>query len=111
MLNKKYRGLSEADISAIFTGPHKTEVNRFFRINWVAITKTHPQFVVIVPPNVERSAVKRNRLRRKAYEMIRLRFEKWTHCLQIAILIKPPAAKLTSQQFKESFLALFTKIR
>jgi len=109
MLKKQFRGLSEKDVSHLFSGPHKTMGNSYFRVNWQDSDKNFPQFVVVTPRKIVKSAVERNRLRRQIYELIRLGFLHWTGGIRVAILIKNASLELPRRQFRDEFVQLMHK--
>ncbi len=109
MLPKKHRGLSPDQVSELFTKEHQTLSNHFFRINYRFCDQSRAQFAVMVQPKVERSAVSRNRLRRRVYEVIRLHFESWTTGVRVVILVKKNAALLDRAKVREEFLAIFKR--
>ena len=111
MLKKKYRGLTEAEVSELFTGPHQSQANRFFRVNWISTEQNFPQFVVVTPRKIEKSAVMRNSLRRRIYEMIRLGFSQWTQGYRVAILVKNPALESSAREFRDAFQQLMQKAK
>jgi len=111
MLKKQYRGLTEAEVSELFSGSHESVGNRIFRVNWSTSEQSFPQFVVITPKKLHKSAVIRNRLRRRIYEMIRREFSRWTEGFRVAILVKNPALESSPSEFKEAFTKVMEKAK
>lgn len=111
MLKKKYRGLSELEISELFKKKSLSSIgNTFFRINWMKSNNEYPQFVVIVNKKLHKSAVKRNTVRRKVYEMVRQEFSLWTEGIRVAILVKKSALEYSPSEFDSAFGEVIIKL-
>ena len=110
MLSKRYRGLSAPQVGALFSGPHKSAVNSFFRVNWAVSPLPSARFAVITPGSLCPSAVLRNRMRRRVCELVRLYFEHWTRGLRVAILVKKAALTASPEVLKASLLPLLKKL-
>lgn len=110
MLKKAHRGLSPSQVSKLFSAPHQTVANSFFRVNWAASSDTPVKFSIITPGSLTRSAVLRNRFRRRFSELVRLNFRDWTARLQVAILVKKAALTATPDQLRKALLSLLAKI-
>ena len=107
MLKKMYRGLTSQDISELFDKKTARSLsNSFFRVNWMKSASPFPKFAVIVTPNIHKSAVRRNSLRRAIYEIIRLNFKDWTQGLRVAILVKKSALDCPYGILQEKLLSL-----
>ena len=71
MIAKKFRFHGHASLKFVFSrGQHAR--SRFFSVKWVKNPRRHqPRFAVVVSKKVFKSAVKRNRIRRRVYEIAR----------------------------------------
>lgn len=112
MLEKKFRGLKPSDVSELFKREGvKSTATRYFRVNWKSYSQGYPQFVVITTSKTAKSAVVRNRLRRRIYEMIRLNLNDWTEGLRVAILVKSLAVELKPAKFRDEFTELMSEAK
>lgn len=69
------------------------------------------RFCVVISANLEPLAVKRNRLRRRIYEIIRLNTARIAEGRDIIVIGKKPLAKLDYHGISVSLLNLLKKIR
>ena len=109
MLKKKFRGLSTTEVSDLFKGRASSVGSRFFRINWKATSQDFPEFVVITPRSLHKSAAHRNRFRRQVYSLIERVFSDWTRGVRVAILVKNGALTCSRREFEDHFLRLLQK--
>jgi len=110
MLKKLYRGLKPREISDLFQKKGVNSVsNRYFRINWMDSDQPHPRFVVITSAKLTKSALLRNKMRRRLYEMVRNEYSEWTRGVRVAILVKTPALTSGLSEFRNGFYELMRK--
>jgi len=110
MLKKEHRGLKSSEIADLFKGDSVDSIsNKYFRLNWQKSEKDSSQFVIIVSKKVHKSAVVRNKLRRKVYEMVRQGFSMWTESKRVAILIKNSALDCSAKELRKEFQDLIEK--
>lgn len=110
MLKKINRGLTRVQVAELFSKDAMTASNALFRIRWKSAPQAFPQFVVITTPTLHRSAVQRNRVRRRVYEWIRLNLKDWTKGIWVAILCKKPVLMATYQELGSALHQLFHRI-
>ncbi|MCL2173828.1 ribonuclease P protein component [Candidatus Saccharibacteria bacterium] len=71
MISQKYRFHGHGSLRYVLTSGHRTR-SEFFTIKWAVNQHRHyPRVAIIVSKKIFKSAVKRNRLRRRLYEIIR----------------------------------------
>lgn len=75
MLNKKYRFHSRGGVRYVYQ-KGKTIRTPKMSLTFAENSKGFTRVGVVVSKKVEKSAVKRNRIRRRIYEVIRLNFDK-----------------------------------
>ncbi len=75
MLSKKYRFHSRGGVKYVY---QKGKTVRTAKMSLIFLdnTRGYTRFAVVVSKKVEKSAVKRNRMRRRIYEVLRLNLEK-----------------------------------
>ncbi|MBR3353167.1 ribonuclease P protein component [Candidatus Saccharibacteria bacterium] len=74
MLKKKYRFHSRGGVRYVYQHG-KTVRRQQIALVFVPNTKGYTRFAVVVSKKVEKSAVGRNRIRRRVYEALRLNFD------------------------------------
>jgi ribonuclease P protein component len=84
--------------------------NLVLRYQHGGFQKVHSRFAVTVGLKVYPKAVKRNRLRRQIYEIIRLNLSLLKNPVDMMISTKPPITRLTSEQTKKIIITLLKKI-
>jgi ribonuclease P protein component len=71
MISQKYRFHGHNSLKYVFTNGQMAR-SRFFTIKWVVNERRHhPRLAVVVSKKIFKSAVKRNRIRRRVYEIAR----------------------------------------
>ena len=75
MLNHKYRFHSRGGVRYVYK-KGKTVRNPKMSLVFVENTRGFTRVAVVVSKKVEKTAVKRNRIRRRIYEVVRLNFDK-----------------------------------
>ncbi len=110
MLKKTQRDLDSREIQKLFKNADESIGSSFFRINLLYEDSDTSQFVVLTPKKFDRSAVVRNRMRRKIYALLRKHFSDWTAGLRVAILVKSPAKDCNYQELEKQILKLMKKI-
>ena len=75
MLNHKYRFHSRGGVRYVYK-KGKTVRNPKMSLVFVENTRGFTRVAVVVSKKVEKTAVKRNRIRRRVYEVVRLNFDK-----------------------------------
>ena len=109
-LPKKLRLHRAKDIEKVFRRSFKLEAELFFvRVH----RKTGPpgRVMVVVPKKVSKSAVLRNRLRRRTLEEARKRLKPESLSLDLAFTIKPAAASAARGALIKDLNALFGRLR
>ena len=72
--------------------------------------RVHSRFAVVVSKKIYKSAVKRNRIRRRIYEIIRLHKDDITPSYDVALtVLDPEVLVLPPQELKQSILSLLEK--
>lgn len=107
MLPKSHRGLQSSQIRTLFSGETSSLSNRYFRINWQTENVDQSQFVVIISKKTEKTAVKRNLMKRRVYQSLQEFFSDWTVAARVAILVKSPATQASSFQCHQALQNLF----
>jgi ribonuclease P protein component len=71
MISQKYRFHGHNSLRFVFANGQMTR-SKFFTIKWVVNERRHyPRLAVVVSKKIFKSAVKRNRIRRRVYEIAR----------------------------------------
>jgi len=70
MISQKYRFHGRSSLKYVFTNGNNIR-NSFFSVKWTANShRKHPRVAVIVSKKVYKSAVRRNRIRRRVYTAV-----------------------------------------
>jgi ribonuclease P protein component len=82
-----------------------------FTIKYVHNQKrVHSRFVVVVSKKIYKSAVKRNRIRRRLYEVVRMQYEKIKPSHDVVITVLDPSIiKAEPSDINEQLLSLLEK--
>jgi ribonuclease P protein component len=71
MISQKYRFHGHNSLRYVFANGHMAR-SKFFSVKWAANERRyHPRLSVVVSKKIFKSAVKRNRIRRRIYEIAR----------------------------------------
>lgn len=107
MFAKKHRLGSTKNIQLTFRRG-RNFFNSFFIVRFLPRPETASRFAVIVSTKVDKSAVKRNRLKRLLRETIKKRMDVLPKG-DYAVVVKPAAGKLPEAQALTSFKELMEK--
>ncbi len=87
MIPVKYRFHGHGSLRYLFKNAQAVRA-RHITVKYVANPRRkHPRFSVVVSKKVHKSAVGRNRIRRRLYEIIRLNIPKLTNTYDVALII------------------------
>ena len=101
-----HRLQSTKDIRALFRlGRHRE--SSFFRITTRRNTLLYSRFAFIAPKTINKKAVVRNRLRRRAREWIRMHVAASSYSFDVALTFKKTGVTATKNQFYEDIATLF----
>lgn len=106
MQSKKGR-LNRNDFSRFFASGRRAH-NKYFQVVYTPYHTLH--ISVVVPKKVARQAVKRNKLRRKIYHILKQEHKKGMKAGVYIIIVKEAAAGLNSLDLKEMLKLLIGKI-
>lgn len=107
MLNKKNRIGNPKVIEKLFD-KGKLYKNHFLIFKYEKSPSDTPQFAVVVSKKIYRKAVKRNRLRRQIYEILRLNLELLKENVKALVIARPSSQKASFQELSKS-IAKFLK--
>ena len=110
MIAQKYRFHGHASLKYVFqhgAGEH----GKMFAVRYVENPhRSHPRIAVVVGKKIYKSAVKRNRIRRRIYEIVRP-FVKTAPAIDIAIIVNSPDVLHVSHgELTIQLLPIFDKI-
>lgn len=72
--------------------------------------RTDPRFAIVISKKVHKSAVGRNRIRRRLYEIIRLELPAMTHTLDVAVIVTSGEALAAPyEDLRQSLIQLLTQ--
>ncbi len=110
MLSKVHRLTSEKDIlRAIRKG--KSVFDNACGIRFIKNNLPYSRFAVVVGTKVDKSAVKRNRVKRQYREIIRLHLDSILTGFDIVLLTSKPAAELDYSEKEQKILGVFKKAK
>lgn len=110
MLASKNRLTKKKDFEKIFKNGQKV-FNKFFGLRYLIWSIDYPRFVIVVSNKVSKQATKRNQLKRRLREIVRLNFENLNLRGDFIINVLPPAINLDYHQLKKEISSLFKKIK
>jgi ribonuclease P protein component len=97
MIAKKFRFHGHSSIKFVFSRGHAAR-SRYFSIKWTTNPRRQtPRATVIVSKKIFKSAVKRNRIRRRVYEIVRP-FLKTQQNVDVAISVYSPDVLVASPE-------------
>ncbi|MCL2371251.1 ribonuclease P protein component [Candidatus Saccharibacteria bacterium] len=102
MLNSKYRFHSRGGVQATLKNG-KTERGDKISLVWAKNTRKGTRFGVVVSKKVLKSAVGRNRIRRRTYEIVRLWLQKQGELPQVDALVMLYSADFREKMPQEEF--------
>lgn len=84
--------------------------SRYFTIKTAYNTRRkYPRFAVVISKKVHKSAVGRNRMRRRIYEIIRLEIPRMKSVQDVAVIVlSAEVIALPSEELRTQLIALFT---
>jgi ribonuclease P protein component len=97
------------DFKTLFTKGRRVD-SAFFRISARRNFLAHPRFAFIVSGSVEKRAVRRNLVRRRAREWIRKNMESFREPVDLAILFKKEALASTKKRFYEELESAINRV-
>lgn len=109
MLPRSHR-LQEKRIKYILKKGNKYS-NIFFTIKYLPCSQPFSRFCVIVSAKVEPKAVKRNRLRRRLYEIFRLYGPKIPQNYDVVFIAKNPICSKSYEEIAKSLLPFFHNLQ
>lgn len=109
MLPRRYRGLAANDIETLFKKKHSSRSNRSFLLIWRKNDEAHSRFAVIIPLKLKISAVKRNKIKRKVFALLRKAPISWTEGKNYAILVRSHALTISPLEIEKQVLSLFSR--
>ncbi len=110
MLSRAHRGLKRADFSAVYKSG-KTLKIAFFRIKTVDNPENTVQVAVVVANKTLKGAVKRNKLRRQVYAIMREIQPLFIKNARIVIIPEQSAKTADFQAIQADLIQGFTKIQ
>lgn len=110
MISSKFRFHGHNSLRYVYS-KGKAVRSQQFTIKYVPNThRTHPRFSVVVSKKVIKSAVGRNRIRRRIYEYLRINTERLVEVHDIVIICTSAELRtLPYAQISEQLDSLFTK--
>lgn len=99
-MSSKRRFDGKSPLRRIFTKGQKREF-RLLRIVFLKNSLARARFAVVVPKAVDKRAVVRNRLRRRASERIRTKSDVIKHPLDFAVILKKGAGSVARKELYE----------
>ncbi|MDR0957410.1 MAG: ribonuclease P protein component [Candidatus Nomurabacteria bacterium] len=111
MISQKHRFHGHASLKYVFANGHGVR-SRFFTIKYVENLNRHnSRASVVVSKKVYKSAVKRNRIRRRVYEIIRPFLKKNSPALDFVVSVYSPEALTASHdELTIQLLPMFEQI-
>jgi ribonuclease P protein component len=110
MLPKKHRGLSSVSVGEVMDGG-RTMANRYFRVFVLPSSDSFARFAAVVSKSVAKSAVDRNRLRRRMYAVVESTFVGMNLPIRIVILAKQSAIGLKYAELSSRLCEVFLKLQ
>lgn len=110
MLSQKHR-LSRAQFGKVFNKSMLLHTE-YFSIKWTdALSSKEPQFAVVVSKKVSRSAIKRNQIRRRCYEILQKLLPQMADGIAGIIFVRLGATPLLPQVLEEKLGKLLLRAR
>ena len=109
MIDKKYRGLTGAEIKRIMSEGH-TVSSRFIRCFVLFSSRGQARFAVVFAGKMKTTAVERNSLRRKVYEFVRLRYSDWSRPVSVVIILKSGCLGLSFDGLSAMLCEVFLRL-
>lgn len=108
MLSRAYRFHGYNSLNHVY-GVGKSKRNNSVSLKWIDDNKKrHPRFAVVVSKKVNKSAVTRNRIRRRIFEIIRQLLPKLNNCPDVIIAVfDDRVATMDSTELHKQISGLF----
>ncbi len=110
MLPKKYRLRRKKDFDRIFKSGRFVAGN-FFTLGYTPNDLSFSRFAVVVPKKIEKGAVKRNLIRRRAVEIIRLGREKIRTGFDFVFIAKPAVREKSYKEIEGAVIAMLGRAK
>lgn len=108
MFAQKNRLRHEQDIKALFS-KGKSVFGNIVGLKFKKNGLSDSRFAVIIGNKVSKIAVKRNKIRRKIREVIRIRVKDIACGYDVGILVRPEAVKKTNQELEDAVLQVLRR--
>lgn len=108
-MKKQLRLRDYRDFRGVFRRGGRRE-GKLFRVVYIPNGKVSSRFAFIAPRSVDKRAVLRNTLRRRAREWVRGHLEELRKPFDVAVIFKKEAALATRKNFYEELARIFREI-
>lgn len=108
-MKKQFRLRDPRDFQAVFKGGRRKE-GKMFRVVYLPNRKVYSRFAFIAPRSVDKRAVGRNTLRRRAREWVRGHLDELRKPLDVAVIFKKEASLAARKNFYEELARIFGEI-
>ena len=111
MIASKYRFHGHGSLKFLYKNGRVIR-SRYFTVKYITNRyRSNPRFAVVVSKKVHKSAVGRNRIRRRIYEQLRIDVLPRVKNVDIAVIVtRSEALNLPADELKSSLDAVFTQV-
>ena len=108
MIPLKHRSLPKAEITRVVEDGFEVR-SRYFKLFFLTDVGSVARFAVVMPHLQFRTAVLRNKMRRRLYDALTSVYKAWTNGVQVVILLRKGCADLDSTRLTDELSSVLMR--